>query len=152
MYDDRGSAGEDGFSLIELMVVVLIIGILIAIALPTFLGARTRAQDRALQTNLRTGLVAGLVFYSDNGNFTGFDVPTASGLEPSLQWVGAGGPATSDEISIQVGGGTDLLLVGMSKSGTYFCIAQVAGSPATSRGKGAAFAGVDTLAECTGGW
>jgi prepilin-type N-terminal cleavage/methylation domain-containing protein len=41
-----GRSGEAGFTLIELMVVVLIIAILIAIAIPTFLGARSRAQDR----------------------------------------------------------------------------------------------------------
>ena len=50
---------EGGFTLIELMVVVLIIAILIAIAIPTFLGARTRAQNRAVQANLRNALTGG---------------------------------------------------------------------------------------------
>ena len=41
----RDGNGEDGFTLIELMVVVLIIAILIAIAIPTFLGAQNKAKD-----------------------------------------------------------------------------------------------------------
>ena len=60
---------ERGFTLIELMVVVLIIAILIAIAIPTFLGARDRAQDRSAQSNARNALTAAKTVYSDNQTY-----------------------------------------------------------------------------------
>ena len=60
---------EGGFTLIELMVVVLIIAILIAIAIPTFLGARTRAQNRAAQASLRNALVAAKSIYTDTQSY-----------------------------------------------------------------------------------
>ena len=61
---------EEGFTLIELMVVVLIIAILIAIAIPTFLGARERAQDRASQSSLRNALTAAKTAYTDASDYS----------------------------------------------------------------------------------
>src|SRR3954453_11643674 len=87
----RSSDDEQGFTLIELMVVVLIIAILIAIAIPTFLGARQRAQDRAAQSDLRNGLTAEKVTYTDTQTYSSDTAAggVLKGIEPSLKW-GAG--------------------------------------------------------------
>lgn len=45
---------EEGFTLVELMVVVLIIGILVAIAIPVFNAAKSNAQRKTCFANERT--------------------------------------------------------------------------------------------------
>jgi len=66
----RRPRDDEGFTLIELMVVVLIIAILIAIAIPTFLGARQRTQDRAAQTSLHNALTAAKILYTDTQDYS----------------------------------------------------------------------------------
>ena len=95
---------DEGFTLIELMVVVLIIAILIAIAIPTFLGARGRAQDRAAQSSLRNALTNAKAIYTDNETYLDATVAALTAAEPSLTFVD-GAAVSDDSNKVSIGDG-----------------------------------------------
>lgn len=76
---------QDGFTLIEILVVVLIIGILAAIALPSFLGQTARANDAAAKTQVGTLQTAMKEFAMDNsGSYKGATLAKLEAIEPAL--------------------------------------------------------------------
>jgi type IV pilus assembly protein PilA len=128
-----GRDEEEGFTLIELMVVVLIIAILIAIAIPTFLGARTRAQDRQAQSNLRNAFAAEKVSYTDNQVYT-TSATALSAIEPSLNYqanasISAATNNGPKDIFVDVSSLGVLTMGAKSKSGTCFYMQDSANAP-----------------------
>lgn len=60
---------ERGFTLIELMVVIVIIAILAAVALPNFMGATERARESAVRSAVKTIQTALEMYATDNQGY-----------------------------------------------------------------------------------
>jgi type IV pilus assembly protein PilA len=117
--DDRG------FTLIELMIVVLIVAILIAIAIPTFLGQRKEAEDSAAKSNLRNALTTEKAFYAGGGGAFTDDLDLLAAIEPSLFNVTGASPAvnTFDPLVVTIDPtGQTVCLVAVTPRGEYLAI------------------------------
>jgi type IV pilus assembly protein PilA len=147
---------ESGFTLIELMVVVLIIAILIAIAIPTFLGAQNRARDRGAQSDLRNGITAAKTISTDDaGQMTNVTVTSLTAAEGALTFSDTGS-TTAIGVVKSTGdtpvGSQAVLLYKQSASDTWFGIAADKTGKVTYC-KGAAASDVNSIAGCTlTGW
>jgi type IV pilus assembly protein PilA len=76
---------EQGFTLVELLVVMLIIGLLAAIAIPAFFNQRNKANDSSAKEAVRTMQTAMETYATDNGgSYQSANLTALNKIEPTI--------------------------------------------------------------------
>lgn len=75
---------QKGFTIVELLIVIVVIGILAALVLNTFSGVQKRARDTQRQTDINAIATQLEVYYNDNGAYpliATVDAPSLKGID-----------------------------------------------------------------------
>jgi type IV pilus assembly protein PilA len=81
----RLKGDEKGFTLIELVVVMIILGILVAIAVPSYLNYRDKANKAAAAADLSALVPSIRSYFSDNGTYVGMTPTRLQAYDQSIQ-------------------------------------------------------------------
>jgi type IV pilus assembly protein PilA len=115
------TASEDGYSLPELLVVLLVIGLLAAIAMAVFLGQSSKAHDASAKENARNLASAVESCFADEADYTSCDTASAIGATNLPYGTGHG------RVSVTASTATGYTIVASSMSGEDFTLERVGG-------------------------
>jgi type IV pilus assembly protein PilA len=112
-------SSEKGFTLIEMLIVIIILGILLAIAVPAYLKFKDRANNAAAQANIRAMVPAVEAYNADNNGYASMTIGGSGST--SLQ-------ATYDTALKGWDAATSSGVTILSKSASTYCVKSVVGN------------------------
>jgi len=115
----QSSSGEDGYTLIEILVVILIIGVLAAIAIPSFLNQTGKATDAAAKELAHSAQIAAETYATDHsGSYSGLTVSMLPQYDSTIQ-TGPGNGAWVQSVGNPTANGYAVTTVSASGNETF---------------------------------
>lgn len=124
---------QSGFTIVELLIVIVIIGILAALVIVAYNGIQGRANDTSIQTDLRNISQKTELFYADYGRYptSAADV-TALGLKVAKSSYQTNSAAPNNLLYCFAAGGTAYSVFAASSSTNRFYVNNTVKTPATT--------------------
>ena len=75
---------DDGVTVIEMLVLIIIVGVLLAIAVPAYLGFRDRTANSSAKADLRAALPATTAYHQDHATYIGMESTDLLAIDPGI--------------------------------------------------------------------